>query len=94
MSWTARFYTIKGWCNKQVAHLVVPIQNKINQTELRSDFEEFARGNENKIATPFSSGSPNFRPKSIRKPHLAHPNIDVCLSHKPLRYLNLSKKEL
>ena len=49
-----------------------PIQNIINEPELRSDFEEFALRMRTKWhfrneATPFFSGSPAFRPKSTMK---------------------------
>ena len=85
-----------------------PIQNKINEPELRSDFEEFSRRMRTKRhfrnePTPFFSGSPAFIPKSTWKPPLGHPNIEVflsqlekeifTLSEKPLRYSNLSKEE-
>ena len=85
-----------------------PIQNKINEPEPRSDFEEFLRRmrtnwdfrNE---PTPFFSESPSFRSKSTWKPPLGHLNVEVFLSQlekdiftrseKPLRYSNLSKEE-
>ena len=84
------------------------IQNKINEPELRSDFEEFARRIRTKWhfrnePTLFFSESPSRRPKSTWKPPLGHPNIGVflsqlekeifTLSQKPLRYSNLYKEE-
>ena len=86
----------------------MPIQNKINEPELRSDFQEFSRRMRTKRPfrnepTPFFSESPAFIPKSTWKPPLDHPNIEVfpsqlekeifTFSEKPLRYSNLSKKE-
>ena len=85
-----------------------PIQNKINEPELRCHFQELSRRMRTKWhfrneLTPFFSESPAFRPKSTWKPPLGHPNIEVflsqlekeifTLSEKPLRYSNLSKEE-
>ena len=86
----------------------VPIQNKINEPERRSDFQEFSRRMRTKWhfrnePTPFYSESPAFRPKSTWKPPLGHPNIEAflsqlekesfTLSEKPLRYSNVNKEE-
>ena len=68
-----------------------PIQNKINDPELRSDFEEFSEMNYmywtneqlyilRNEPTLFFSESPAFRPKSTWKPPLGHLNIEVFLS--------------
>ena len=70
-----------------------PIQNKINEPELRSDFEEFCRRMRNKwrfrneptiefsemlVFSPKSTGKPS--PKSTGKPPMGHPNVEVFLS--------------
>ena len=63
----------------------VPIQNKINEPELRSNFEEFCRrmrlkwyfGND---PTPDFSGKPSFTPISPWKPPTGHPNLEIFLS--------------
>ena len=62
-----------------------PIQNIINELELRSNFEEFPRRMRTKWhfrnePTPFFSESSALRPKSIWKQPLGHPNIEVFLS--------------
>ena len=62
------------------------IQNKTNEPELRSDFEEFLRRMRTKWhfrneSTPLFSESPAIRPKSNRKLPLDHPSIEVFLSH-------------
>ena len=62
-----------------------PIQNKINEPELRRDFEEFCRRvrltwhfrNE---STPYFKETPVFPPKSTWKPPKGHPNLEVFLS--------------
>ena len=84
------------------------MQNKINEPELRFDFEEFSQSMTTKWhfrnePTPLFSESPAFRTRSSWKPPLSHPNIEVFLSHlakeiftlsqKPLRYSNLCKEE-
>ena len=85
-----------------------PIQNKINQPELRKDFEKFCRRMgikwyfSNDISENFS-GKPAFTPKSKWKPPKGHPSLEVFLSkiekelfelaESPLNYSNLSKEE-
>ena len=59
-----------------------PIQNKLNEHELRSDFEEFSRRMRTKWhfrnePSPFFSQSPAFRPKFTWKLLLGHSNIEV-----------------
>ena len=62
-----------------------PIQNKINQPELRKDFEEFCRRIRikcyfcNDISENFSE-KPAFTPKSRWKPPKGHPSLEVFLS--------------
>ena len=85
-----------------------PIQNKINEPELRTDFEEFCRRMRTRWhfrnePTPEFSESPAFSLKSTWKPPMGHPNIEVFLSQiqqeifkevqSPLGYSNLSKEE-
>ena len=59
-----------------------PIQNKINQPELRKDFEEFCRRMRikwyfrNEISENFSE-KPAFTPKSKWKPPKGHPSLEV-----------------
>ena len=87
---------------------LAPIQNKINEPELRTDFEEFCRRMRTKWyfrnqPTPEFSESPVFSLKSIWKPPMDHPNVEVFLSQikqeifkevqSPLGYSNLSKEE-
>ena len=85
-----------------------PIQNKINELELRSGFEEFSLkmrtkwhfGNE---STQEFSETPVFSPKSTWKPPIGHPNVEVFSSQiehvifaevqSPLGHPNLSKEE-
>ena len=85
-----------------------PIQNKINEPELRKDFEEFCRRMRikwhfrNEPTQDFSS-KPAFSPKSTWNPPVGHPNVEVFLSqiehelfqisNKSLPYSNLSKEE-
>ena len=62
-----------------------PIQNKVNEPELRSDFEEFCRRMRLKWyfrndPTPDFSEKPSFTPKSSWKPPTGHPNLEVFLS--------------
>ena len=62
-----------------------PIQNKVNEPELRSDFEEFCRRMVLKWyfrndPTPYFSKKPSFTPKSSWKPPTGHPNLEVFLS--------------
>ena len=62
-----------------------PIQNKINEPELRTNFEDFCRrmrikwhfSNE---PSPTFSEIPSFIPKSCWKPPRGHPNLEVFLS--------------
>ena len=61
------------------------IQNKINEPELRSDFEEFCRTMRLKWhfrnePTPCSKETPAFARKSTWKPPKGHPNLEVFLS--------------
>ena len=85
-----------------------PIQRKINEPELRKDFEEFCRRmgikwhfrNEN---TSDFNNIPAFVPKSAWKPPTGHPNLELFLSQvesdlfkaieRPIGYSNLSKEE-
>ena len=84
------------------------IQNKINEPELRSDFEDFCCRMRTKWhfrnePNPEFSETPAFSPKSTWKPPMGHPNVEVFLSQieheifkevqSPLGYLNLSKEE-
>ena len=86
----------------------VPFQRKVNEPELRRDFEEFCRRMrikwhfQNEISEHFSE-VPVFSPKSSRNPPQGHPNFEVYLSQvgnelfsiadEPKRYSNLSKEE-
>ena len=85
-----------------------PIQNKINEPELRNDFNEFCRRMRLKWyfrneVTPNFSEVPAFRPKSSWNPPKGHPNLEVFLSEvekelftvvdSKLGYSNLSKEE-
>ena len=84
------------------------IQNKVNEPELRSDFEAFCRRMRTKRhfrnePTKEFSETPAFSPKSTWKPPIAHPNVEVFISQieheifkevqTPLGYSNLSKEE-
>ena len=85
-----------------------PIQRKINEPELRKDFEEFCRRMRikwhfrNEPTLDFSN-IPAFAPKSAWKPPKGHPNLEVFLSQVesdlfkaieiPIGYSNLSKEE-
>ena len=77
-----------------------PIQNKINQPELRKDFEEFCRRMRikwyfrNEISENFSE-KPAFTPKSKWKPPKGHPSLEVFLrlAGSLLNYSNFSKEE-
>ena len=86
----------------------VPIQNKINEPELRSDFEDICHKMRTKWhfrnePTPEFSETPAFSPKSTWKPSMGHPNVEVFLNQiihdifkeaqSPLGYSNLSKEE-
>ena len=59
---------------------ISPIQNKINEPKLRTDFKDFCRRmcitwhfrNE---PSPAISEIPSFSPKSSRKPPRGHPNL-------------------
>ena len=85
-----------------------PIQNKINEPELRNDFNEFCRRMRLKWyfrneVTPNFSEVPAFRPTSSWNPPKGHPNLEVFLSEvekelftvvdSKLGYSNLSKEE-
>ena len=57
-----------------------PIQNKINEPELRRDFEEFCRRMRPKWyfrneTTPYFKETQVFAPKSTWKPPKRHPNL-------------------
>ena len=59
-----------------------PIQNKINEPELRRDFEEFCRRMRLKWhflnePTPYFKKTSVFTPKSTWKPPKGHPNLEV-----------------
>ena len=85
-----------------------PIQRKVNEPELRKDFDDFCRRMRikwhfrNEPSDNFSE-IPAFRPKSSWKPPLGHPNLEVFLSSieeelfknvvTPLRYSNLTGEE-
>ena len=85
-----------------------PIQRKINEPELKSDFEEFCRSMRikwhfrNEPSENFSE-IPSFRPKSYWKPPKGNPNLEMFLSkveqdlfktiETPTRYSNLSSDE-
>ena len=85
-----------------------PIQNKINEPELRKDFEDFCRRmrlkwNFRNEPTPSFSEKPVFAPKLTWKPPKGHPNLEVFLSqverklfeiaNTSLGYSNFSKEE-
>ena len=85
-----------------------PVQNKINEPELRRDFEQFCRHMRIKQhfrnePTQDFSNTPAFTPKSSLNPSKSHPNIEVFLSQiehelfhvsdKSLPYSNLLKEE-
>ena len=85
-----------------------PIQNKVNESELRKDFDEFYRRMRikwyfrNEPPESFST-IPAFRSKSSWKPPTGHPNLEVFLSSVEkqlfedigtfLRYSNLNTEE-
>ena len=85
-----------------------PIQRKINEPELRKDFEEFCRrmrtkwNFRNEPSQDFSV-TPVFAGKSSWKPPLGHTNLELFLSQVEselfietqgsLRYSNLSQEE-
>ena len=85
-----------------------PFQKKVNEPELRRDFEEFSRRMRikwhfrNEISEDFSE-VPAFSPKSSSNPPQGHPNLKVYLSQvenellsiadEPRKYSNLSKEE-
>ena len=85
-----------------------PIQNKLNEPELRRDFKEFCRRMRLKWhfrnePTPEFSDRPAFSPKSLWNPPTGYPNLEVFLSQiehelfqipdKCLPYSNISKDE-
>ena len=87
---------------------LVPIQNKINEPELKTDFEDFCRRMHIKWHfrnEPFQKCSEIlwFTPKSSWKPPKGYFNLEVFLSQieyenfktcvKPLRYSKLLKDE-
>ena len=83
-------------------------QRKMDEPELKKDFEEFCRRMKtkwyfrNEISENFSE-VPAFSTKSSWKPTQVHPNLEVYLSQvenelfsivdEPIRYSNLSKEE-
>ena len=85
-----------------------PIQRKVNEPELRRDFEDFCKKMRikwhfrNDLSEDFSQ-IPAYRPKSAWKPPIGHPNLEVflsCVEHEifkdietPLRYSNLTSEE-
>ena len=85
-----------------------PIQRKVNEPELRQDFESFCRRMRikwhfrNESSYNFSERAA-FSPKSSWKPPLGHPNLEVFLSQvenelfeitkEPTRYSKLSQEE-
>ena len=85
-----------------------PVQNKVNEPELRKDFDEFCRQMrikwhfKNEPSEKFST-IPAFRSNSSWKPTTGHPNLEVFLSSvekelledkgTSLRYSNLSTEE-
>ena len=102
------------FCSKTVFKVLekgldyAPIQNKANQPELRSDFEEFCSSMRLKWyfrndLTPYFNENPSFPPKSSWKPPTGHPNLEVFLSElekqilktvdSKLDYSNFSKGE-
>ena len=84
------------------------IQRKVNEPELRRDFEEFCRKMRikwhlrNDLSENFSQ-IPAFRPKSAWTPPTGHPYLEVflsCVEHElfkdietPLRYSNLTTEK-
>ena len=62
-----------------------PFQRKVNEPELRRDFEEFCRSMRikwhfrNEISEDFSE-VPAFFPKSLWNPPQGHPNLEVYLN--------------
>ena len=85
-----------------------PIQNKINEPELRTGFNEFCRRMRTKWYFKYEptkefSNIPAFSPKSTWTPPNGHPNLEVYLSQienevfkipkEQLGYSNLSKLE-
>ena len=75
-----------------------PIQQKINEPELRRDFQEFCR--RIKIKWNFS-GFPSLKVESAWKAPMEHPNLEVFLSQveeghfkltdRPMKYSDLRK---
>ena len=85
-----------------------PIKNKVNEPELRSDFEEFCSRMRFKWyfrndSTPDFREKPSCTPKLSWKPLTGHPNLEVFLSEleqqifkivdSKLGYSNFSKEE-
>ena len=85
-----------------------PFQTKVNEPELRRDFQKFCRRMRikwhfrNEISEDFSE-VPAFSPKSSWNPPQGHPNLEVYLSQvenelfsiadETIRYSNISKEE-
>ena len=85
-----------------------PIQSKINESELRNDFEDFCRWMRLRYyfriePTCEFSETPSFTPKSLWKAPKGHPSLEVFLSEiekeifaiqdSRLGYSNLSREE-
>ena len=76
-----------------------PIQNKINEPELRRDFEEFCRRMRLKWhfhnePTPNFKEAPVFAPKSTWKTPKGHPSLEVFLSQIEKELFELEKTSL
>ena len=76
-----------------------PIQNKINEPELSTDFEECCRRMRikwyfcNDISENFSE-KPEFTPKSKLKPPKGHPSLEVFLRHIEKELFELAESPL
>ena len=80
-----------------------PIQRKVNEPELRQDFEAFCRRMRIKWHSGNFSEVPAFPPKSSWKPPTGNPSLEIFLSSVeqelfkdieiPLRYSNLGSEE-
>ena len=76
-----------------------PIQNKINEPELRRDFEDFARRMRLKWyfrnePTPSFSERPSFPPKSSWKPPKGNPSLELFLSQVEKELFEICKSNL
>ena len=77
----------------------VPIQNKINEPELRRDFENFARRMRlkryfrNEPSSSFSE-CPSFKPKSSWKPPKNNPSLELFLSQIEKELVDVCKSDL